>query len=120
MRAAIEPYRTWYRWRPCMNFEPKSRFLIAALLAVGAACAASCSEAPSADEPGDKAPIALVDANNYTTKSQLSIPTVEVAADADVSICWDNLSSDLMCHEVEPAEHINNVAMLRFLHLTEA
>ena len=100
-----------------MNFEPISRSSIALLIAAGAV---ACSEAPSPSEPGDTAPIALVAANNYTTKSQLSIPSVEVAADTDISICWDNLSSDLMCHEVEPAEHINNVAMLRFLHLSEA
>jgi len=99
-----------------MNFEPKSRSCIAALIA---ACAA-CSEAPSTSEPSDQAPIVLVNANNYTTRSELSIPTVEVAADADISICWDDLSSDLMCHEVEAAEHIDNVAMLRFLHLSEA
>jgi len=100
-----------------MNFEPKLRWCMAALIAAGAA---ACSEAPASSDPGGEAPIVLVDANNYTTKSQLSIPTVEVAADTDISICWDDLSSDLMCHEVEPAEHIDNVAMLRFLHLTEA
>src|SRR6186713_1113510 len=110
MRAAIAPYRTWYRWRPSMNFE------LAPLLCI-ASLAAACSEAPS---PKGDAAIALVDANNYATKSELSIPTVEVAADTDINICWGDLSSDLMCHGVEPAEQIDNVAMLRFLHLTEA
>lgn len=100
-----------------MNFEPKSLARIAAL---GAACAAACSESPSANDPSDSAPISLVDANNYTTNSQLSIPSVEVAADTDISICWSDLSSDLMCHGIEPTEHIDNVAMLRFLHLSEA
>jgi hypothetical protein len=80
----------------------------------------ACSEAPSPDEPGENAAIALGDANNYTTRSELSIPTVEVAADTDISICWGDLSSDLMCHGVEPTEHIDNVGMLRFLHLSEA
>jgi len=100
-----------------MNFEPKSDAL--ALLSCIASLVVACSEA-APDESGDPAVIALADANNYTTESKLSIPTVEVAPDTDISICWDDLSSDLMCHTVEPAEHIDNVSMLRFLHLSEA
>lgn len=100
-----------------MNFEP--RISLASLLCM-ASLASACSDAASSNEPEGEAVIALVDANNYTTKSALSIPTVEVAADTDISICWNDLSSDLMCHGVEPSEHIDNVAMLRFLHLSEA
>ncbi|HEU5073864.1 MAG TPA: hypothetical protein VFU02_06820 [Polyangiaceae bacterium] len=100
-----------------MNFELE--ISLGPLLCM-ASLALACSEASSPDEPGEAATITLTDANNYTTKSELSIPTVEVAADTDISICWDELSSDLMCHEVVPAEHIDNVSMLRFLHLTEA
>ncbi len=85
-----------------------------------AALASGCSDPSSSSDPGERAAIELTDANNYTTKSELAIPTVEVAADTDISICWGDLSSDLMCHGVEPAEHIDNVGMLRFLHLSEA
>lgn len=113
-----------------MNFEPEcnaerpgegrpSLFSLAALSCI-ASLATACSEAPSENEPSGNAAIELVDANNYATKSELSIPTVEVAADTDISICWGDLSSDLMCHGVEPEEHIDNVGMLRFLHLSEA
>lgn len=99
-----------------MNFEPHRS--LAPLLCV-AAFASGCSEAAS-NEPSESNVIALVSANNYITQSKLSIPTVEVAPDTDISICWDDLSTDLMCHGVEPTEHIDNVAMLRFLHLSEA
>src|SRR5688572_13555372 len=99
-----------------MNFEPK---IALALLSCMALLVGACSDV-SPSESGESDAIALIDANNYTTKSELSIPTVDVAADTDISICWGDLSTDLMCHEVEPAEHIDNVAMLRFLHLSEA
>src|SRR5688572_32254291 len=127
MRAATARYRTWYRWRPFMNFELRSEPVIrgASLpllipLWCFAALAGGCSDGTASSELGGGVTIELTDANNYKTKSELSIPTVEVAADTDISICWDDLSSDLMCHGVEPAEHIDNVGMLRFLHLSEA
>lgn len=99
-----------------MNFEPK---IALALLSCMASLVSACSDT-SPSESGESDAIALIDANNYTTKSELSIPTVEVAADTDIGICWGDLASDLMCHEVEPTEHIDNVSMLRFLHLSEA
>lgn len=109
-----------------MNFEPRSEPvfrapslpLLTRLVCLTAALTAGCSGGSQSSDEGGAA-IELTDANNYTTKSKLSIPTVEVAADTDIDICWGDLSTDLMCHEVEPAKTIDNVGMLRFLHLSE-
>jgi len=83
-------------------------------------CAVSaCSD--DSDSPGGAAKggaVALTNANNYTAESRLTIPSLDVAADADLDICWTDVISDLQCHEVDPAQDLNNVTLLRFLNLS--
>lgn len=50
--------------------------------------------------------------------SSLSIPVVETAV-GDLDICWKNAAKDLQCHDVDPAADLDNVSLLRFLHLSE-
>ena len=72
------------------------------------------------NQPPASGNILLQDANNYHSTSSLTIPTVETASGADIDICWTSVVSDLQCHGLAPQADLDNVAMLRFLHLSEA
>jgi hypothetical protein len=64
--------------------------------------------------------ILLRDGNNYTTTGVVSIPTVETASGIDLDVCWSGVTSDLQCHALDPALDVDNVALLRALHLSES
>lgn len=79
-----------------------------------AACESTSMPPPG---PGN---ILLTDANNYTVTSKLTIPRVETASGTDLDICWPGVVKDIQCHDVSPTADLDYVAMLRFLHLSEA
>jgi hypothetical protein len=60
----------------------------------------------------------LRDEHNYQTTTRLSIPSQRTAATADIEICWDQVSQDIQCHEVDAVSDIDNVALLRFRGLS--
>ena len=72
------------------------------------------------NQPPASGNILLQDANNYHSTSSLKIPTVETASGADIDICWTNVVADLQCHGVAPQADLDNLAMLRFLHLSQS
>jgi hypothetical protein len=80
-----------------------------------------CGENGPEEDPDDAAGanIIIQDANNYQSQSSLSIPTVETASATDLDICWTDAVDDLQCHELDPQADVDNVALLRFLHLSE-
>jgi hypothetical protein len=84
---------------------------------------ASCQSTDSKSDGGTKpiGNVVMKDANNYKATSQLTIPHVQTApgADADLKICWDSVSTDLLCHAVSPTTDIDNVSFLELLGLTE-
>lgn len=94
-----------------------ARSLVAA--ASIAALALGCGGDDDDGGSGQEASILLVDANNYSSASSLSIPTVETASGVDLDICWSDVVEDIQCHEVAPLEDLDNVALLRFLRLSE-
>src|SRR4051794_14505464 len=57
--------------------------------------------------------IKLTNENQYTSKSSLDIPVVDTAA-TDLSISWDALDKDLLCHDVALPSGIRNLTLLRF------
>jgi hypothetical protein len=63
--------------------------------------------------------IQLRDQHNYTATGLLNIPSIETASAADLDVCWNGVVSDLQCHPVAPAADLDNVSLLRFLHLDE-
>jgi hypothetical protein len=88
--------------------------------AVGAAAAlAGCEDTGEADGDQPSGNISLRDENNYTSSSDLMLDTLETSA-SDLEICWEGLTSDLQCHELDPATDINNVSLLRFRNTTQA
>jgi hypothetical protein len=49
--------------------------------------------------------------------STLTIPAVETMAGADLQICWNALTKDLLCHNADP---VGNVAFLKLPNLSQA
>jgi hypothetical protein len=58
--------------------------------------------------------VMLTDANNYTSTSVLTLPTVQTAPGADLEICWDAVTQDMQCHPIDPVAGIDAVTFLRF------
>jgi len=83
---------------------------------VSGALAVACQSSSSGS--GDEASVILEDSNNYTSVTSLSPSTVSTIAQADLHICWDNITDDLQCHAVDPVEDIDNVILLRFKGLS--
>lgn len=88
-----------------------------------ALCAlAGCGGGDEGDDGGSPTPeanVLLEDASNYTSESTLNLPSVETKAGADLDICWSDIDKDIQCHDIDPAEDIDNVALLRIPNLSE-
>jgi hypothetical protein len=63
--------------------------------------------------------IALTDAQNYAFQGTLDLPSLVTASASDVEICWDGVSADIQCHDLDPAEDVDNVGLVRFSSLTQ-
>lgn len=96
------------------------RALPHACLALLLSSACESTEPTGSADNGARGNILLGDEHNYASTSSLSIPTIETAPEADLEICWPEALTDIRCHDVEPQEDIDTVALLRFLHLSEA
>jgi hypothetical protein len=62
---------------------------------------------------GAEGRVVLHDANNYTAIASLTIPVVQTAPGADLTICWNALVKDLFCHDLVTSDDIDNVALLQ-------
>lgn len=67
----------------------------------------------------DPYPLTLVDANNYSLDVNITIPAVETASGSDLTIHWEDALEDLQCHEMDPAQDVNTVSVVRFGTLTQ-
>jgi hypothetical protein len=61
--------------------------------------------------------VVIEDANNYSSTSSLTIPAIETKAATDLTISWDDITQDLLCHA---AGTIDNVAFLRIGNMTQS
>jgi hypothetical protein len=96
------------------------RSRVVAVCAVGAMFSCwGCGSDASDDgaKQGSRGTILLQDENNYSSVSSLSIPVVQTAV-GDLDICWKDAVKDLQCHDVDPVAELDNVSLLRFLHLS--
>ncbi len=95
------------------------------MLMLGVGCSLTACEESSGGSGGGPPPgvgaavIYLSDANNYTYESRFHIPVVETAPTSDIDICWDDLTRDFQCHEMDPAADIGNVTLVRIRNLSE-
>jgi hypothetical protein len=76
--------------------------------ALGLACGSS-----STPDTGPKGNVVFTDANNYMSETSLTIPVATAMPGADLEICWDDLMKDLLCHDIEGTNSIDNVAFLK-------
>ena len=83
-------------------------------------CSCESTDAMDEQDDGARGNVLLRDEHNYASTSSLTIPTIETAPAADLEICWPEAVSDIRCHDVEPRDDVDTVALLRFLHLSEA
>ena len=83
------------------------------LLLVVAALLPACGGSSTPSE-WPKGNVVLKDANNYTSDTTLTIPIVQAKAGADLTVCWDGIMKDLLCHDlVAGTEDIDNVGFLQ-------
>jgi hypothetical protein len=89
-------------------------------LALYGTLAATSGCGGSSGPPASQADIVLADANNYRTTAALTIPSVDTAAATDLDLCWNGTDKDLQCHGLSPVMDVDNVALLRIAHLSQA
>src|SRR5262249_13164087 len=71
---------------------------------------AACGSSTKSDWP--KGNVVIMDANNYTSTSTLTIPSMPTASGVDLQICWDGLMKDLLCHNIVTSD-IDNVSFVQ-------
>jgi hypothetical protein len=92
-----------------------SVFSLFSVLAVGTLGACGGSGSSSG---GPKGNIVLTQASSYTAQATLTIPTVETASGADLTVCWDKIMKDLLCHGLDPLMTIDNVSWAKIPNMT--
>lgn len=117
------PNRTGFTVHSARGFTPWMRritFARSALFAISLLGAAAFGCNGDDREHGDGPTTHLLtDAHNYTSTTDLEIPTIETAPGVDLDICWTDVVSDIQCHELDPLADLDQVSLLRFLNLTE-
>ncbi len=61
----------------------------------------------------------LSDANNFAYTGDIDAPSHETASGVNIEICWDELTDDIQCHEVDPTSDPKLITMARFNNLSE-
>lgn len=77
-------------------------------------------EAPPAVEPPPSGDLVVGDTQNYTLAASMDAPTFVAPEHSDVAIDWSALTADFQCHDLDPVEDVDNVALIVFPELTEA
>jgi len=87
---------------------------------VVACCSASLSCDGASDDGGSlDADVLISEDNNYTATSVLNLPTILTASGEDIELCFDNVTTDLQCHAVDPEEDIAAVVVTKFVGKTK-
>ncbi len=63
--------------------------------------------------------IYLEDANNFSYVGTVDVPSVATADASDLEICWDQLLQDIQCHDLDAAQDIDWLSLVRFGHLSQ-
>ncbi len=68
---------------------------------------------------GCSSTVVLEDANNYGYTGDIDAPSHEIANLEDIEVCWDQVTDDIQCHEVDPSTDLGLVTLARFSDLDE-
>jgi hypothetical protein len=71
------------------------------------------------DDPCADEAIAFADADNFSFTGVVDLPSYPTVDGADVEICWDGVTDDIRCHDVDPTTDIKNLGLVRFALLTQ-
>ncbi len=104
---------------PVNRFQLFLRSSLCAVSLAGIATLVGACDSGDDEDEGATGNVVLTDANNYESVSVLSIPSVEVQP-TDIEVCWDEVTTDIQCHDLDPVETIDTVALLRFEDYSEA
>jgi len=90
-----------------------------ALAAAGLLAPVAC-KGKSDDTAAISANVFLQDANNFSYSGDVSVPSIVTASGQDMTICWDQVSSDIQCHDIDPVLDVDNLGLARFPNKTQA
>ena len=62
----------------------------------------------------------LTDANNFAYTGALDVPSARTADAVDLRFDWSALTTDMLCHDLDPVADVDNLSMLYFPNLSEA
>lgn len=62
----------------------------------------------------------LTDAHNFSYTGDVDVPSAVTVSGQDITICWDQVSDDMQCHDVDPVADFDNIGLARFPHKTQA
>ncbi len=89
-------------------------------LSLAGSLLAACGGSDDGMMTGPQGNVVLTDANNYSSQTTLTIPTVQTAPGADLMVCWDNLMQDILCHDlVSPDDDVDNVGFLKIRNMSK-
>ncbi|MCK6505924.1 hypothetical protein L6R53_21480 [Myxococcota bacterium] len=72
------------------------------------------------DSGGVDANIVLTDAHNFSYTGEVTVPSIVTASGQDLTICWDQITQDIQCHDIDPLADLDNIGLARFPHKTQA
>ena len=99
------------------NPRMRSSLLVSCLFATPLLIACG-SPSPGGTQPVGN--VVLHDANNYTSTRTLTIPVIQTTPGADLQVCWNGLTKDLLCHDIiGGTERIDNVSFLQIPNIVE-
>ncbi len=78
----------------------------------------ACGDKGDTGEP--EANVQLFDENNFRYEGDVSVPSITTVSGQDVTICWDQATSDIQCHDIDPVLDIDNIGLARFPYKTQA
>ncbi len=99
--------------------SPPELLLSLALLVACTPVARETAQPSDSSPPTASSELFLRDEQNYSYSGELDGPSSPLAELTDISLDWSALTHDIQCHELDPAQEIDNAALLIFPNMTE-
>jgi hypothetical protein len=79
----------------------RGRILAAGVVLASAVAVSGCGPAPEEAAPGAQV-VMLTSGSNWSIVTHLTLPNVEIQAEADVEVCWDKVTTEIRCRPFSP------------------